>query len=314
MKQLQFEVWQECNSGCDFCYLKSIERIEKSKEFKLSRLAKIRAIINDDSIYKEYDTLSLIGGEFFQGQINDPEVNKSWYELIDLIVEKQKAGFVKQVWLMCSLLIGKQPDLYLTIDKLYHNSELWVVTSYDTKGRFKGRMLETWAGHMHKIHELYPLVHMNTTCILTQDLITRYLNGEFTFAQLSETYHTSIYLKPCAVQSNSTVEKIRAMKADCSDPSFFPSRESFRQFLYKVKMIEGQAFFDTLFDVHRRADTLLHLGLDGHTEESDTRVKDQLKQAEDRSNVGDCGHSLYYRIYSDSDACCLCDKLAIDEL
>lgn len=67
MKQLQFEVWQECNSGCDFCYLKSIEFIQHSVPFKIERLKKIKKIIEDVDTYKEYDTISFIGGEFFRG-------------------------------------------------------------------------------------------------------------------------------------------------------------------------------------------------------------------------------------------------------
>lgn len=317
MKQLQFEVWQECNSGCDFCYLKSIEFIQHSVPFKIERLKKIQKIIEDVDTYKEYDTISFIGGEFFQGQLNDESVKSAWYDMVDATVRMQKAGYIKQVWLMCSLLIGKQPDLYETLSRLNGNSVVWVVTSYDTKGRFKGKMLQTWESHMKQIKEKFPDVKLNTTCILTQDLIDKYNRGDFTFTELSEKYQTSIFLKPCAVQSNSTIEKIREMKKEHAthDPSFFPSRQSFLEFLYRVKMQEGSVFFEqSIYDVHRRADTLLHLGLDGFTEESDTRVKDQSLQAEAQSNAGDCGHSLYYRIYSDSDECCLCDKYMVGEI
>lgn len=63
LRSLQFELWEDCNSGCKFCYLgkyRDTSPITKIKSLK-STLEKI----SDMSIYDTYNVLSYIGGEFF---------------------------------------------------------------------------------------------------------------------------------------------------------------------------------------------------------------------------------------------------------
>lgn len=316
MRQLQFEVWQDCNSHCDFCYLKGYPHIRTDDEFKLQRLNYVIEKVSDESIIKDYDVISLIGGEFFQGQLNNPLVNKKWYELIDKLAELQRLGKIKQIWILCSLLIGKQPDLYKTIDRIPDKSNLWIATSWDSNGRFKGHMLETWEYHMNKIHELWPEIMLNTTIILTQHFITQYLNDEINLLDFRAKFHTDIYMKPCAVAPNVSIDEVRKEKADYAkiDPLFFPKRSDFQQFLFKVKNCEPEGTFAYLFDVHRRCDDILRLAKDGITPFEQTRGKNLRIQAETDSQINTCGHSTYYCIYSDSDACCLCDKQEIAEL
>ena len=72
-KQMQFELWQECNSKCKFCYLGFCNN-ECSSEEKIKTMNFVLNKISDLSIYPEFDTIAFLGGEFFQGQISDPLV------------------------------------------------------------------------------------------------------------------------------------------------------------------------------------------------------------------------------------------------
>ena len=72
-KQLQFELWEECGNGCKWCYLGNNNKYTP-KEVKLNSLQNALDKIQDLSNYPEFDTLSYLGGEFFQGQLKDQEV------------------------------------------------------------------------------------------------------------------------------------------------------------------------------------------------------------------------------------------------
>ena len=61
-KQIQFELWQECNSQCKFCYLGKDNRYTPN-ELKLSAMQKALNKISDLSIYPEFDTIAFLGGE-----------------------------------------------------------------------------------------------------------------------------------------------------------------------------------------------------------------------------------------------------------
>lgn len=315
MKQLQFEVWQDCNSHCDFCYLNQLSDIRYDDEFKIERLNYVIDHLKDEELISNYDVISLIGGEFFQGQINNPEVNAKWYEMIEILCDLQRTGKIQQIFLLCSLLIGKQPDLYKTIEMIPNKAGLWIATSWDSQGRFKGHMRETWEQHMLKIHDLWPEIKLNTTMILTQHLITEYLEDRLNLLDFRAKFHTDVYMKPCAVAPNVSMDEVRLEKAQykLKFPEFFPKRETFRQFLFKVKNVEPEGTFAYLFDVHRRCDDILRLSKDNKPMQQ-TRAKTLRIQAETDSHINICGHSMYYCIYEDSDACCLCDKQEIAEL
>ena len=60
--------------------------------------------------------------------------------------ELQISGKMQEVWIMCTLTIGDQKDLYTSLNILNEAyiaagkpelmEQVWIVTSYDTIGRF----------------------------------------------------------------------------------------------------------------------------------------------------------------------------------
>ena len=132
-KQVQFELWEECNSKCKFCYLGN-NNCTASVEKKIYGIQNaIDVITNLD--FNEYDTVSLMGGELFQGQMSDECVKSKFFELINLMHDLYQRGFIRNIWIYATLTIGDQRDLYDTLEIL-KNDEIWILTSYDTMGRF----------------------------------------------------------------------------------------------------------------------------------------------------------------------------------
>lgn len=310
-KQMQFELWQECNSLCEYCYLGTSNRCT-SNEAKIKSLKNTLEVISDLSIYEEYDTLAYLGGEFFQGQLNTPEVKELFMEVMKKTVWLYDNGYIKNIWIYATMTIGEQQDLYDTL-KLFDNKDgLWILTSYDTKGRFHApKMEDNWKCHMKNIHNLYPMIKFNITTIITEHFIDRYMNNEFILEDFMKEYHASFFFKQCGLGAFKDKEEMNKCV-----PQFFPPRKKFINFLRAFRQRESELNWSKLFNIQYRADNL-YRNFDGEIK-MDIRHKDSTSEIEtDNPNemlLGPCGHLLVYAAYSDCDGCVICDKQAIESI
>ena len=313
-KQMQFELWDECNSKCTFCHLCNKNNITPN-ETKLNMIQDTLDKISDLSIYDEYDTIGFIGGEFFQGQLNTPEIKSKFMELMDKSRWLLDNDYIENVWINVTLTIGNQNDLYDVLKRFEgHKGNLWLLTSYDTLGRFHSqKMLDNWDYHMKNIHKLYPEIKFNITTILSEDCIDKYLNDNLSFKKMMEEYHCSFFFKQCGNGPYSKEEMNTIL------PHFFPPRDKFIDFLQKFRNEENDEMWNKLFNIHYRADSLYRNFNDkNHQMELNVRHKDSLNEIEnnnkDEMETNDCGHLKVYAAYIDCDDCVLCDKLMIEEL
>lgn len=311
-KSLQFELWQECNNDCKFCYLGKENR-KTPKEVKLESLQRAFDTISDISNYPEYNTIGFIGGEFFQGQLNDPDVKKLFYKVLEKTACLYNSGIIKQVWISATLTIGPQKELYEILRWFYDYDDVWVITSWDTIGRFKTpKMLETWNYHMHNLKREFPGLKLNICTILTDDCISKYLSGELSFQSMMKEYDASFFFKQCGCIYNKASEDNfqDQMKAKLFSnqmlPGFFPTREKFLQFLRLFREQESEDMWNRLFNIKFRADNLYRNFNDGSTD-TYHRFKNTRGEVDDSAPMP-CGHPFVYCAYIDSNACVLCDK------
>lgn len=316
LKSLQFECWTECNCHCPFCYLGENNNRFTPKESKLKSLHRTLDTLNNPNIIKDYQLIGFIGGEFFQGQISDPEVNEMFFKVMGKTAELYNNGTIKAVWIPATMMIGHQKDLFKTLSLFQNPENVWIITSWDTVGRFKSqKMKDTWLDTIKKIHKDFPLVKINVTSILTQDLIERYMNSEFVFSELMQEWGVSFFFKQCGNfrgdGETDTIEMIDIGKKECNTilPKFFPKRKDFIRFLIKFKNQEPEFMFDRLFNIEYRADDLVRNFNDGRTANAH-RYKGTKMEVDD-AEIQECGHPVVYRAYCDSDACVLCDKMRI---
>ena len=308
-KCLQFELWRECNCHCTFCTLGETN-LYTPNELKLEAL---NTAINELKRIKknEHEVIGFIGGEFFQGQLNTPEIKEKFFELIKITNDLLNKDYIKNIWLNVSLLIGKQEDLYDTLKLVDKKDKLWLLTSYDTLGRFHtSKMFETWEYHMFNIYNLYPEINLNTTSILTGDFIIKYLNDEIKLSEMRKKYHTSLFFKnPVhSLQSGTTLTN---MQVNDKIGYFFPKRDDFLKFLKKYLKEEGLFEYDKLISMDLRADEV-------RKNYNDPKHRN-LKFLRDTKNLHEsmegtldrdlsCGHNDIYASYCDSNKCMLCDK------
>ena len=311
--QLQFELWQECNSRCKFCYLDGDNKYTP-ENIKINSLTNSYNMISDMSNYPKIDTLAYLGGEFFQGQINTPKVKELFYKLMNKTAMLLYNGYIKNVWIYATLTIGNQNDLY-DILKLFKTTKgLWILTSYDTQYRFHTqKMMDNWNYHMLNIQKLYPDIIFNTTTILSHHFIQEYLNSRFDIESFMAKYKTTFFFKQpgSGFMSKQDFEK--------KVPNFFPTRNEFLKFLRIFKLKESDENWSKLFNIKCRSDLLYRNYNDmDHQMQLTVRHKNQALEEEvidpELQINKKCGHLMNYSCYIDSDACCLCDKKLIDSL
>ena len=138
IQAIQFELWPDCCCGCKYCYLNGTKRNTKAKQ-KKENIQDALKTLKDQSIMEKYNAVGLIGGEFFQNQLDD--VRDEWIELICYLNFLLKTGAIKEVWIATSLLLENYQDLLMTLsyfdfNALTENQRITLCTSYDTIGRF----------------------------------------------------------------------------------------------------------------------------------------------------------------------------------
>ena len=314
--QIQYELWRECNCNCTYCTL-GFDNHKTDNELKLQSM---QTAIDEMKNFEpnEHQTVGFIGGEFFQGQLNTPEIKSKFMELIKVANDLLNNHIVKDLWLNASLLIGNQKDLYEAIDLIDDKTKLWILTSYDSIGRFHTpKMLETWQYHMKNIHKLYPEIKLNTTSILTGDFIEKYLNDNIDIKEFKATYHTNLFLKTTVKPGH--LSHLSKQEINDKIGNFFPTQERFQEFLFTFYMREGAEEYHNLFSNDLRADEVRkNYNIDTKRNIKFIRDKQTLEETIDLidehiDNLS-CGHSTIYQCYVDSDDCCICNKQEIGEL
>lgn len=316
-KQLQFELWQECNNRCKFCYLGKGNRYTPD-HIKLNSLKSTYEMISDLSIYDEFDTIGYLGGEFFQGQLNTSEIKENFFKLMQKSAWLLKNKYVKSVWIYATMTIGDQKDLYDTL-KLFGDCDgVWLLTSYDTYGRFHTKEAEqNWRYHMKNIQNLYPKIKFNVTTILSQDLILKYLRNEISFKDMMKEFKCTFFFKQCGLfdglKKEQSLDKL---------PLFLPKRADFLKFLNKMYDEESADMWDRLFNIKYRADALYrNFNSSDQSMVLNLRYKDRKSEVDVPSNpsaeemlMSPCGHAESYAAYADSDGCVLCDKESVEQM
>lgn len=335
-KSFQWQVWPYCNNICNFCFLGEANR-EYIKDRQHTSLTDLNNAI-DNLDFNEYNNISLIGGEFFQGQLSDPETKEMFFNIIKKIFKLYIDKKIGSMWITCTLSIGNQKDLYELLNlaeemgvypkEEYSSSGLWLCTSWDKTGRFKTKDSEdNWKWHMKNIKEKYPWIKFNTTIILQKSFIDMYLNNEFKPKDFCKEFNTSIfYMQPCLAgisemmlqNENGTLKTgndfeefwLNLKKDFNKSYEFFPERKKFIRFLMKYYNEDKDTFLK-LFNIHYRSDEI-HLNI--NSEEHDrviSRIKDGSAPEESFPPPMKCGHVYNYAPYVDSNHCCICDKEAI---
>lgn len=309
-RSLQFELWHECNNLCKMCFLGLENRITP-KETKIQSLKD--AIKNAKNF--DGEIIAIIGGEFFQGQLADPEVHDLFYEFISLVINKLNKKEIDISWVTATLTDKTPKDLieFLNFVKTNWNGNgrIVICTSYDLIGRFHTEEKKlNWEENMRLIPTIDPRILKSTTMILTNALVEAYLNNEISFLDFTTKFDTGLMIKHPNPGPYQTLKEMEAAL-----PGFVPEREKTLRFFKKLKLKEQSIFDVSVFNVNLRADKCIKRNNDGFSY-ADVRDKigsNEYTQTGYKNKTMPCGHSSLYRCYIDSKECMKCDFLKIKD-
>lgn len=309
-QECQFEVWTECNSQCKFCYL-STANIRTPDEIKLKQMNEIIEKINDPTFCDKFNKIAFIGGEFFQGQLKNPEVKKTFMHMFDIVSSLLNENKIDEVWCCATLTIGDQEDMYEVLSKFNDLSKVWILTSYDTIGRFHTKaMKDKWISNVQNLRNTYKDIKINITTIITGDFIDKYLDGSLDLFDLAGQFDASVFLKHACPINRDAEYLYTKQETNKIIPNFFPTRNQFLSFLYKFKENENSLMYDKLFNMKYRSSYLFRF--DEGKLMCSHRLKDTYQEVYEKykkeHDYSPCGHSNQYQMYVDSDGCAVCDK------
>lgn len=291
-KFIQFQLWRDCSSNCDFCYLKGMKDASSKENALIQTIEYIKKLD-----FSKYSEIGLTGGEFFAKQLSNKRVRDLFYCLNNVLARLLYDKKISKVYITTSLLTKDLSQLIdcLDIYKHFHvTSQVLICTSYDTQYRFKNKNSEElWKSNMKQLYSIYPEVMLHTEIICTQDFILKVLNNSFNLRTLEKEYHSKInFIKP---QCNTLAKTKEDFDKDL--PNFLLHRQDFLEFLKKCKN-ENLLDFNELFNSNLHSDTYVYF------DEND-RMKILNRQNKFKENclevAKSAGRSLAVLDYLDSD-------------
>lgn len=300
---VQFGVWSNCCNACDFCLRE--ERIPYSKEKQLYYLDMIKKNIEYIDWKDKFSYgISLLGGELYY--ITDKDLQKSFLELIDIIIEKILKVSPNPECKYSTVTNGLYDPtfLYQVIDKIVKEVGLKAIDvnfSYDLKYRFKSE--EDRLKCLKNINDFHSRYDYNVgvQMIMTQYVINEWKAGRFDVNKFMEeeipgNYLTFLYPHP--VRTGKKLDDFNFNRND---------------FLDFIQYLKDECYNVYLSFLHstKNSGTFKYTGLQNRIHPS-VNAQPVLSDGKEIINQ-ECGHSIIYKCYSDCDDCVLCDLKNFDE-
>lgn len=248
---LQFELWKDCNNKCKFCFNNNSKTTAKSKEEKIGFI--LRELDNPD--YYNIKNIGFIGGEFFDGQLETKELEDKFILLLNKVLENPK---INQVLLTTSLLFLSTLHFDYVLSRLSNRKKILLCTSWDTKYRFHTFLSQKmWENNLAYLHERYPEIKVHVEICPTQWHIEEVLLDLFNIKNF-ENFH-KVWVDYTDLNSGFNYKDKYEFQKHV--PGFFPKRETFIRFLYKVYS-ERQATPDKFLNFEYMS-TLLWMEVNG---------------------------------------------------
>lgn len=250
---IQFMPWMDCNNNCNFCYgygyhkttiMQKIINLKKVKN-ELFKIFKCQS-----NTYK----IGLTGGEFFDGQVEDPDVKREFYDIIEMIAMAKRRRTVERFLINTSLIVNNRDSLIEFI-KFIESVDLLdilvICTSYDIKYRFKTALDEQRWKSLVKWLNTKLVLPLHVEMIVSQFFIDACMDKSFDIAKFKKDITENIdYIEPM-INSCQTFDQIHA-----KIPDFFVRRKSFLDFVKKICIQERCIDINTFLSINLHSNSV----------------------------------------------------------
>lgn len=272
----EFLLWDNCNNHCKFCWQRENPRLfnKSQREIILNNVIKF---INSNK-FKKNSHILIVGGEIFD--------NPSDFELLDTffcqILEFMINGTIDLLYINTNLIYKDLTGiirLIKRIETLNLFDRLRFTTSFDIEGRFKSENdKQLMLSNLKLLTGIYDKLQVVTNIILTKPMCQAIINDKFSVGQFMEKYKCWVNLIPYIVLDNN-------LTAD---------REEIFSTLQKVDEENNGYLQKYITNLDLAQDKLLYMYKDN---------KFQFCSCEN----SECGHSINFKKYSDTNDCYICD-------
>lgn len=309
---ISVELWPDCTIGCPFC-LNQDRKSTTSKEIKIEILSKVYDFFQKH--HYSYETLQILGGEFFNGEIDDSDVLEAFKRLATLM-NNIAVKYHKKIYIYSALKkLNKFDDIIQILLKNIKYGQVVLNSSFNFKTThfLKDGTYINFKDTIDQISKSYPTLKIHLQSLITNQLI------KCDFEEVKAIYkpfidkNIEIDFHPIAIVGFNTWEN--------------HNREEFRQKLKNNTNIENYA-------IQHRSDALdfirnayFYFGKDcienltTNKTRPDTKwiVKSDLFQNDlSTSEIhcdNKCGHTYHLaNAYLDSDKCMSCDVINLLEI
>lgn len=242
---IQFELWKDCKQGCKFCCNKGQKPVNKAESCNY-----VLDILNNLTPC-QYSYIGLIGGEFFNGEM-ELHMNH-FFKIMRRIAELKP----EKVLIATSLIYNMEdyliPVLKAVKEQYNLTDKIVLCTSWDIKGRFHSpEQVYLWESNMKRLQEEFPEVERHIEIILTQAFIDLVNQGNFSIKDMETKYDSRIdFIEPASGLYYKDKEECQT-----DIPYFFPTKSSFIQFLQNV---EGETDLNQMLSMESRSETLYYI-------------------------------------------------------
>ena len=299
---VQYGVWSNCCNACQFCLRE--ERIPYTKKRQLQMLELIKENINYIDWKNQFSGgISLLGGELYY--ITDKELQNSFLELIDIIIEKILKVSENPECKYSTVTNGlyEPTFLYKVVDKIVDAvgiNKVDINFSYDLKYRFKTeedrlKVLK----NINDFHNRYDY-KVGVQMILTQYVINEWKNGNFDvndFIEKNIPNNSLCFLYPHPIKTGIQLE------------DFNFKRKDFLQFISYLQTANHEIYYSFIQSV-KNSSSYKYTGL---KDRENNNEKESPCLSDGKEIINDkCGHSMLYKCYADTDKCLMCDLKMIE--
>lgn len=293
---VQYGIWPNCCNNCDFCLRMNRDYETKDKMIELVR--GIRENINYVDWKGKFDAgISLLGGEMYF--VTDKDIQSEVMLLIDDIINKilKVSPNPKVKYSTVTNGLYEPSFLYRVIDRIVEEvgiDKVDVNFSYDLKYRFKNEEARLLClDNINKFMKRYDY-HVGVQMILTQYVIDSVNNGTWDIHKFLENDIPGgnlCFLYPHPIHTGKVL------------PDFQFKREDLLNFVMYLRDEFPGIYLSFVASTHNSG-IFKYTGWRDKTK--DTTQEPILSDGKEEMNP-DCGHSILYKCYADSDACLECD-------
>lgn len=303
-KMVQYSVWPNCNNNCKFCLRK--ERLPYSYEQQVQSIQNICSNIQHIDWTQYPYGVSLLGGELYN--IKDARLQSMFLQLVNCIIDDVIMPLDNDECKISSVTNGiYDPSFLFTVADLIKSKvgikHLDVNFSYDIKYRYSSECARKQViNNINAFHDRYDY-RVGVQMILTQYVIDAVKTGKFDIrAFVDENIPGNIitFLYPHPIATGHALHDFNFKRSD------------FLHFLNYLRSYNYEMFLNFIYST-RNSSTFKYTGLRERKKIFNIDCNQQPVLSDGKETISpECGHSVLYRCYADSDKCVLCDILKFD--